>query len=105
AAKNRAGAQRSGGQIETTFATEPHPAARGFQTLHGLIVGTPPYISPEQARGELDKIDTLSDIYGQGKILNGILTPRPPVSGKTVPEIVEAIVNSRITPPTNYNGP
>jgi tetratricopeptide (TPR) repeat protein len=104
-AKNLTGAQRSGGQIETTFATEPHPDPRGFQTLHGLIVGTPPYISPEQARGELDKIDTRSDIYVLGQILYGILTLRPPVTGKTVPEIVEAIVHSKITPPTTYNTP
>jgi serine/threonine protein kinase len=103
-AKNLTGAQRGGGQIETTFATEPHPDPRGFQTLHGLIVGTPPYISPEQARGELDRIDTRSDIYVLGQILYGILTLRPPVSGKTVPEIVEAIVNSRIMPPTTFNG-
>ena len=104
-AKNITGAQRSGGQIETTFATEPHPDLRGFETMHGLIVGTPPYISPEQARGELDKVDPRSDIWVLGEILYAILTLRPPVSGNTVPEIVDAIVNSKIKPPTTYNGP
>jgi serine/threonine protein kinase len=102
-AKNLTGAQRGGSKIETTFATEPATDPRGFETMHGLIVGTPPYISPEQARGELDKIDGRSDIYVLGEILYAILTLRPPVVGATVPEIVDAILNSRVTPPTSFN--
>jgi serine/threonine protein kinase len=78
---------------------------RGFETMHGLIVGTPPYISPEQARGELDKIDERSDIYVLGGILYAILTLRPPVEGETVHEVVEKIVTSTIAPPSTFNQP
>jgi serine/threonine protein kinase len=78
---------------------------RGFETMHGLIVGTPPYISPEQARGELDKIDQRSDIYVLGGILYAILALRPPVEGETVQEVVEKILTSAITPPSSLNGP
>ncbi|MEP6670655.1 MAG: protein kinase [Chthoniobacter sp.] len=78
---------------------------RGFETMHGLIVGTPPYISPEQARGELDRIDERSDIYVLGGILYAILTLRPPVEGESVHEVVEKIVTSAIHPPSSYNQP
>ena len=102
-AKNMTGAQRDGEAIETMFATEPAPDPRGFQTMHGLIVGTPPYISPEQAGGELDRIDARSDIYVLGGILYAILTLRPPIAGHSVADIVEAILSSKLTPPTTYN--
>lgn len=78
---------------------------RGFETMNGLIVGTPPYISPEQARGELDKVDARSDIWVLGAILYTTLTLRPPVEGDSVHEVVEKIVNSRIAPPSSFNTP
>jgi serine/threonine protein kinase len=78
---------------------------RGFETMNGLIVGTPPYISPEQARGELDKVDGRSDIWVLGAILYATLTLRPPVEGDTLHEVVEKIVQSRIEPPSSFNTP
>jgi serine/threonine protein kinase/tetratricopeptide (TPR) repeat protein len=78
---------------------------RGFQTMNGVIVGTPPYISPEQARGELDHIDTRSDIYVLGEILYSILTLRPPVTGENVHEVVEKILSSQIPSPLSFNNP
>ena len=78
---------------------------RGFETMNGLIVGTPPYISPEQARGELEKVDARADIWVLGAILYAILTLRPPVEGESVNEVVEKIVNSRIAPPSSFNTP
>ena len=84
---------------------KPVDDLRGFETLHGLIVGTPPYISPEQARGELDRIDERSDIYVLGGILYAILALRPPVEGESVHEVVEKIVTSAIAPPSSFNQP
>ncbi len=93
--------------IETTAQAQAQASKfvdlRGFETLNGLIVGTPPYISPEQARGELDSIDPRTDLYVLGAILYTILTLRPPVEGESVHEVVEKILGSQIAPPSSFN--
>ena len=76
---------------------------RDFETLHGLIVGTPPYISPEAARGELDRIDRRSDIYVLGAILYAVLTLRPPFPGKEFGELISQIVSGQFVHPTSYS--
>lgn len=104
-AKNMSAATRSGdpARIETSMGEVPVPGARGFQTMHGLVVGTPPYISPEQARGEIDQVGPRSDIFVLGEILYAILTLRTPVAGSTVTEVIDNILASRITPPVSFN--
>jgi serine/threonine protein kinase len=82
---------------------DPLPEMRGFETVNGLIVGTPPYISPEAARGELELIDSRSDIYVLGGILYSILTLRPPYSGTEFGEIIERIVSGKFESPASFN--
>ena len=48
------------------------------QTMEGDVVGTPLYMAPEQAVGDLDKIDDKTDVYGLGAILFAILTGKAP---------------------------
>jgi serine/threonine-protein kinase len=48
----------------------------------GDVVGTPAYMAPEQARGEVDQLDERCDVFGLGGILCAILTGQPPFSGK-----------------------
>lgn len=107
-AKNITGGRRDArpeAEDEAAFSRKKIDDLRGFETMNGLIVGTPPYISPEQARGELDKVDGRADIWVLGAILYTMLTLRPPVEGDSVNEVVEKIVNSRIAPPSSFNTP
>ena len=50
----------------------------------GSILGTPGYMSPEQARGEIDQLDERADVFGLGTILCEILTGSPPHVGETM---------------------
>ena len=50
-------------------------------TQHGAVMGTLPYMPPEQARGEIDRLDARSDVFGLGAILCVILTGEPPYTG------------------------
>jgi serine/threonine-protein kinase len=54
----------------------------GSNTQAGTMLGSPAYMPPEQARGELDLIDERSDVFGLGAILCEILTSQPPYTGK-----------------------
>ena len=66
-------------------------------TQTGLSLGTPQYMSPEQAMGERS-IDARSDIYALGAILYEMLTGDAPFTGSSVQAIVAKVINERPTP-------
>gem|GEM_PF-1715377 len=65
-------------------------------------MGTPNYMSPEQAMGKVNELDERSDIFSLGGILYAILTLRPPVEGKDVWEVLEKVSTADITAPTTF---
>lgn len=60
-------------------------------TLDGQILGTPQYMAPEQAAGDVAKIDARTDVYALGGILQAILTLEAPVSGSSLQEMISRI--------------
>jgi serine/threonine-protein kinase len=82
----------------------------GFATLltevedlgEGLTLGTPLYISPEQARGETD-IDIRSDIYSLGATLYHAVTGTPPFTGKGAAEIMMRHITDYLDSPSERN--
>ncbi|REJ99515.1 MAG: serine/threonine protein kinase, partial [Acidobacteria bacterium] len=63
-------------------------------TLTGQIMGTPGYMAPEQARGEIDRIDRRSDIFSLGAMLFELLTGERAYRGKNPAETLIAVVES-----------
>jgi serine/threonine protein kinase/lipoprotein NlpI len=61
------------------------------QTKSGTLMGTPNYMSPEQAYGDYQLVGPLSDQYSLGAILYDLLTGRPPFSGTSVMETVSQV--------------
>jgi len=68
-------------------------------TQTGLSLGTPQYMSPEQAMGERT-IDARADVYALGAVLYELLTGEPPFSGATVQAIVAKVLTERPMNPT-----
>jgi WD40 repeat protein/serine/threonine protein kinase len=60
----------------------PSSASGTADTLPGSALGTPSYMSPEQAAGELDRLGPRSDIYSLGATLYCMLTGKPPFEGE-----------------------
>jgi serine/threonine protein kinase len=67
-------------------------------TLVGYAVGTPAYMSPEQARGDMDELGPTSDVWSLGATLYYLLTGQAPYSGKTG-EVIDKASSGNFVPP------
>jgi serine/threonine protein kinase len=68
------------------------PSGSGIaETLAGSAVGTPLYMSPEQAAGQLDQLGPASDVYSLGATLFTLLTNRAPVAGKDTLDVLRQV--------------
>ena len=70
------------------------------ETLPGSAIGTPAYMSPEQAAGRLDQLGPASDVYSLGATLYYLLTGKPPIEGTgvDVEAVLERVRTGRVSP-------
>ncbi len=83
---------RSDPEAETTLVPSLIKSdSGGSETQMGSAVGTPAYMSPEQAAGRWNIVDHRSDIYGLGAVLYTLLSGKPPLSTGDWPELQQKI--------------
>lgn len=72
-------------------------------SVGGTIVGTPQYMSPEQAQGRPEDIDMRTDVYGLGATLYMLLTGVPPFNGEDPSQILYRVIHDDPIPPRRLN--
>lgn len=89
--------------VATTVAVGGGPDEGGLDaTRAGTVVGTPGYLAPEQARGEIDHLDERTDVWGLGAILSELVTGRRPYPQADVDALLDAVAHG---PPHPIDGP
>ncbi len=83
----------------TVIATARSDSVNSDLTGAGAVMGTPSYMAPEQARGELDRVDERADVFALGSILCQILTGSPTFLGSSVRDIHERAALGDLTDP------
>jgi len=68
------------------------------------VAGTPAYMPPEQARGDLSSVDRRSDVYALGAILYEILTGRAPYQGRDARHVLQQVLAGPPRPPGRSEG-
>ena len=67
-------------------------------TLLGTVAGTPWFMAPEQARGQVHRLGPPADVYALGAVLYSLLSGRPPYEGKVGSEVLEKVKNEPCIP-------
>jgi PAS domain S-box-containing protein len=71
-------------------------------TMQGDTLGTPAYMSPEQAAGRVDLIESRTDVYGLGAMLYQLLTGVAPFEGSDVDKLLKQVKSEAPVPPQHH---
>jgi WD40 repeat protein/tRNA A-37 threonylcarbamoyl transferase component Bud32 len=85
------------GAVEATL--QPASGSGSSETLPGTALGTPAYMSPEQAEGRLEQVGPLSDLYSLGATLYCLLTGSPPIGETDIGEVLRRVQRGEFPPP------
>ncbi len=77
----------------------PSSSSGTSKTLPGMALGTPAYMSPEQAAGDLDALGPRSDVYSLGATLYCLLTGSPPFTESDIGAVLHAVRQGKFPPP------
>jgi serine/threonine protein kinase/tetratricopeptide (TPR) repeat protein len=99
------GLAKSVGRADRSIGEETiAPSASGSsETQPGRALGTPAYMSPEQARGELDRLGPRSDVYSLGATLYCLLTGRPPFAADDIGSVLHAVEQGQFPRPSQLD--
>jgi eukaryotic-like serine/threonine-protein kinase len=81
----------------------PSSASGSAETLPGSALGTPAYMCPEQARGELERLGPRSDVYSLGATFYCVLTGKPPFEGDDVGAILRGAQEGQFPRPRHLD--
>jgi len=81
----------------------PASASGSSDTLPGSAIGTPSYMSPEQAAGDLERLGPRSDVYSLGATLYALLAGQAPIEGADIPTILDRVRRGEVPPPRQVN--
>lgn len=94
---------RNGSPKVTDFGLAKRMETNSGLTGTGQILGTPAYMSPEQAAGQIDTVGPLSDVYSIGALMYSLLTGRPPYHASTPMETLVQVLHDEAVSPRLLN--
>jgi serine/threonine-protein kinase len=68
------------------------------QTMTGDVLGTPAFMAPEQARGEIRALDRRTDVYGLGATLYDLIAGHPPFTAPSLAQLLERVLREDAPP-------